>query len=107
MPAADNLFTSNQCDKFSAFLLFSTSLAAANSLEPALELYPNPATDVLRFAFSNGTDATTVVVTDMRGVRLSVPATAGQLDVSALANGIYTLTLSDGKTVFHQRFVKQ
>ncbi len=84
-----------------------TRLVATTGLKPALELYPNPATDVLRFALSTGTDATAVTVTDVRGVRLQVPATAGQLDVSALAKGIYTLTVSDGNTVLHQRFVKE
>ncbi|MBO0359448.1 M4 family metallopeptidase [Hymenobacter sp. BT186] len=73
-----------------------------------LELYPNPATDVLRLTMPNNIAITAVTVTDLRGVKvLGVKVEGNQLNVSSLAQGIYTLTATDGQKVFHQRFVKQ
>jgi len=73
-----------------------------------LELYPNPATDVLRIAMPNNVAVVAVSVTDLRGVKvLGVVSEGNQLNVSSLAKGIYTLTVTDGQKVFHQRFVKQ
>ncbi|WP_051167065.1 M4 family metallopeptidase [Hymenobacter norwichensis] len=73
-----------------------------------LELYPNPATDVLRLTMPNNIAITSVTVTDLRGVKvLGVQVEGNQLNVATLAKGIYTLTATDGQKVFHQRFVKQ
>ncbi|WP_375436901.1 M4 family metallopeptidase [uncultured Hymenobacter sp.] len=73
-----------------------------------LEVYPNPATDVLRIAMPGNGAAVAVSVTDLRGVQvIGAQVEGGQLNVSSLAKGIYTLTVSDGQKVFHQRFVKQ
>jgi Zn-dependent metalloprotease len=72
-----------------------------------LELYPNPATDVLRLTMPNNIAITAVTVTDLRGVKvLGVKVEGNQLNVATLAKGIYTLTATDGQKVFHQRFVK-
>ena len=50
--------------------------------------------------------ATSVQVTDVRGARRAGPYAEGMLDVSALTNGLYILTVSDGQKAFHERFVK-
>ncbi|HEX8428102.1 M4 family metallopeptidase [Hymenobacter sp.] len=80
----------------------------SQSAAQRLEVYPNPATDVLRIAMPGDGTAVAVSVTDLRGVKvLGTKVEGGQLNVSSLAKGIYTLTVSDGQKVFHQRFVKQ
>ena len=44
----------------------------------------------------------------MRGARMStVSFSNGTLDIGGLAKGMYTLSVSDGQKVFHQRFVKE
>ena len=49
-----------------------------------------------------------VQVTDIRGARVAGASfSAGTLNISSLAKGMYTLSVSDGQKVFHQRFVKE
>ncbi|UOG75113.1 M4 family metallopeptidase [Hymenobacter tibetensis] len=80
----------------------------AQSTTQRLELYPNPATDLLRIAMPGNAKVVSVSVTDIRGVRVAASQLEdNQLNVGALAKGIYTLTVSDGQKVFHQRFAKQ
>ena len=75
-------------------------------------LYPNPATTVLNVArplnsLDNETPLT-VRVYDLRGSEQHGLGLAdGQLNIAGLAKGIYLLTVSDGITVSHQRFVKE
>ncbi len=74
-------------------------------------LFPNPATSVLRIARPLDTDPTqplSVHVYDLRGREVRGLALADdQLNVSALSPGIYTITLNDGTSTTHQRFVKE
>jgi hypothetical protein len=83
-----------------------------NALADQYTVYPNPATDVLSIARPLNADQEqgfSVRVYDLRGaeikgLRLSED---GQLNVSELRSGIYMLTVSDGSTTTHQRFVKE
>ena len=89
-----------------------TSLAGdiplGNEQARTLEVYPNPATDVLRLVLPGNAEATSVTVTDLRGARVAGATYAGgTLNISTLARGMYTLRVSDGQKVFHQRFVKE
>jgi hypothetical protein len=74
-------------------------------------LYPNPATSVLTIAHPLNMDseqAFSVRVYDVRGSEIKGLSFAdGQLNVSALRTGIYTLSVSDGSKTSHQRFVKE
>jgi hypothetical protein len=74
-------------------------------------LFPNPATDVLRIARPMNADPAqpfTVSVSDLRGSEVrDLTFAEGQLNVSKLSPGIYLLTLSDGTSTMHQRFVKE
>ncbi|MCC2548876.1 M4 family metallopeptidase [Hymenobacter sp. BT175] len=85
------------------------STPIGNEQAQLMEVYPNPATDVLRLALPGNTDAVSVQVTDVRGVVVTGARYegSGRLNVNGLAKGLYTLTVSDGQKVFHQRFVKQ
>lgn len=74
-------------------------------------LYPNPATDVLTIARPTSVEASLpleVHVYDLRGAEVAtLPLANDQLQVSTLRQGVYLLTVSDGTTTSHQRFVKQ
>ncbi|MCC3153772.1 M4 family metallopeptidase [Hymenobacter sp. BT770] len=88
--------------------LTGNSSPLGNELARTLEVFPNPATDAVRFVLPGNAEATSVVVTDVRGAR--VPGASfsnGTLNISSLAKGMYTLSVSDGQKVFHQRFVKE
>jgi len=82
-----------------------------NGLADQYTLYPNPATDVLNIArpLNAAQDQPlTVRVFDLRGAEIKGLALAdGQLNVAALRAGIYLLTVNDGNTTSHQRFVKE
>ena len=82
-------------------------LAAA----PAYTLYPNPAADVLnieRPAAVNATAPLTVRVYDLRGAEVrGLVLTDDQLRLDGLSQGVYLLSISDGSSTAHQRFVKE
>ncbi|SHI36783.1 Por secretion system C-terminal sorting domain-containing protein [Hymenobacter daecheongensis DSM 21074] len=80
-----------------------------NEQAKVLEVYPNPATDVLRLSLPGNAEAVAVQVLDVRGAAMAGARYEGngQLNIAGLAKGMYTLTVSDGQKVFHQRFIKQ
>ena len=77
----------------------------------AYSIFPNPATDVLtiqRPALADASLPLTVHVYDLRGAEVQgLPLTDDQLRISGLSQGVYLLTISDGTTTSHQRFVKE
>ena len=88
--------------------LTGTATPIGNELANQLEVYPNPATDAVRLVLPGNAEATSVTVTDIRGARMAGASfSAGTLNISSLAKGMYTLSVSDGQKVFHQRFVKE
>ncbi|MBF9141571.1 M4 family metallopeptidase [Hymenobacter properus] len=79
-----------------------------NDVARTLELFPNPATDALRLVLPGNAEVTDVTVTDVRGARMTgTTLSNGVLNISGLAKGMYTISVSDGQKVFHQRFVKE
>ncbi|MGI4734354.1 MAG: GEVED domain-containing protein [Janthinobacterium lividum] len=74
-------------------------------------IYPNPATDVLSIQRPAAADASlrlSVHVYDLRGAEVAgLKLADDQLRVGSLSQGVYLLTVSDGTTTTHQRFVKQ
>ena len=90
----------------------STTARTSNSgLVDQYTLYPNPATNVLNIARplnANPEQPFSVRVYDLRGAEVrGLSFTDGQLNVSSLRTGIYMLTVNDGSTTSHQRFVKE
>ena len=87
--------------------------AAARSANTAVvySIYPNPATDVLTIQRPASVDAAaelTVHVYDLRGAEVQGFTLADdQLRIGTLSQGVYLLTIGDGTTTSHQRFVKQ
>ena len=86
-------------------------LGAGSGSADAYTLYPNPATDVLSIARPLSADPEqpfSVRVYDLRGSEVrGLSFAEGQLNVSSLRAGIYLLTVNDGSTTTHQRFVKE
>lgn len=74
-------------------------------------LFPNPATDVLRIVrplLAAAGSPLIVHVYDLHGSEVrDLSFTDGQLAVAKLRAGTYLLTVSDGTTTSHQRFVKE
>ena len=88
--------------------LTGTVTPIGNELAKQLEVYPNPASDAVRLVLPGNAEATSVMLTDVRGARvIGATFSNGTLDISSLARGMYTLSVSDGQKVFHQRFVKE
>jgi bacillolysin len=80
-----------------------------NELARVLEVYPNPASNELRLSLPGNAEVVSVQVQDVRGAASAGVKYEGngRLNISSLAKGMYTLTVSDGQKVFHQRFVKE
>ena len=78
-------------------------------------VFPNPATDITRIKYVvNEPTTLTLTVTDMLGRMVTseiIDADAGiqlqELDVSHLANGVYTLSLDDGGAKKIQKLIKE
>ncbi|MCI1188683.1 M4 family metallopeptidase [Hymenobacter sp. DH14] len=79
-----------------------------NAVARNLEVYPNPGTSIINLVMPSTSPIASVLVTDVRGARVAgAVLNENALNISALAKGMYTLTVSDGQKVFHQRFVKE
>ncbi|MBF9142576.1 GEVED domain-containing protein [Hymenobacter properus] len=82
-----------------------------NALPDRYTVYPNPATEVLSIARPLNADPAqpfTVRVFDVRGAEIKgLSFDEGQVNVSGLRSGIYTISINDGSSTTHQRFVKQ
>ncbi|MFK8057342.1 MAG: hypothetical protein AB8F78_14555 [Saprospiraceae bacterium] len=82
-------------------MLVSTSSAFAKTLE----VWPNPATDLLQVDASDLSSISTAVVSDVLGKTQALPFRNGQVDIAHLPKGHYTLMLFDtngaaGRSVF-------
>jgi bacillolysin len=111
-------YSYGETEDYSLNITGSTAVAAAANLaasttpaisgDARLELYPNPATDHIQLSLTSGASLTSVIVVDARGAKVATARyESGQLDVSNLSSGLYTLLVSDGAHSFSQHFVKQ
>lgn len=82
-----------------------------NEALPGFRAYPNPANDVIELSFNAMKGAATVTLTDMAGHVVSrrtlgeIARTTARFDSSALANGVYTVSLEQAGKVQQQRVV--
>ncbi len=85
------------------------ALAAAQApTTPSISIYPNPASDKLSILGLNKQDleVSQVQLTDVRGREVRAIYQDGQLDVSALAPGLYFVAISNSKQTVRQKFTK-
>jgi hypothetical protein len=85
--------------------------ASIDELANAWNVYPNPSTDVLNVNVSHEIKVITIQVLDQNGrILLSQSANTNglnELNVEALATGIYTLRLVNDTQSLNKRFTKQ
>ena len=74
----------------------------------ALLIYPNPASEVLHIELPDGFEesSTTITLANSQGSAIPSHYINSQLDISLLSSGIYFVTVTDGKQILHQKFVK-
>ena len=75
----------------------------------ALSVFPNPASDQLYISYSGHAAKALIRVYDMKGTLVKqqqLSGTSVTLDLSGFDNGLYLLSLSDGKTVITKKFLK-
>lgn len=85
--------------------LATLAIAKANHVEFTFTVYPNPATDVIRF--KGITNIVDVAITDMSGrtVKRINQQLVREVSVNDLSAGIYMVTVSDGNYTNTQRLV--
>lgn len=75
----------------------------------AINIYPNPATDVVQLSFAEQNGTYLYHITDMQGrvVKTAALAQDNKIDISELATGAYLLSLStDGRQLGTQKLMK-
>lgn len=83
------------------------TVAAAHTLRNNVNIYPNPADDLL---IIEGDDITEVIITDISGRKALHQKAQSQcttIDVATLAPAIYTITVTTGNGVTTQKFLKR
>lgn len=86
--------------------LATTSPAAE---EAGLGLFPNPAQNVVTLTLPKGAAVASVQVFDVRGADVTGNLYRGQgeLDITSLAPGFYSVAANDGTHTYHQKLLKK
>lgn len=71
----------------------------------SFSIYPNPARDVIKWELPSE-NVVSVRVSDASGKIVMTPGGVSQIDVSALASGIYLLQAKTERDVFQSKFIK-
>lgn len=71
----------------------------------AISVFPNPATSAISFKLGNE-EVAAIKVTDIFGrTVLSTEENTNTVDVSALSSGLYSISISTGKTTYQSKFI--
>ena len=83
--------------------------STANTGQAKLVSYPNPASDYITLEVAGIPMLQQVTVTDVRGALVNLVAYRGNghLDITNLVPGLYVISVSDGRQVYHQKFIKE
>ncbi len=74
-----------------------TAEIAHQKLLDAIKIYPNPVKDTLMIELPQKVQSYSVEINDMTGNRVKNIANRNKLDISALTNGVYTVTIKTDK----------
>ncbi len=74
-----------------------TAEIAHQKLLDAIKIYPNPVKDTLMIELPQKVQSYSVEINDMTGNRVMNIANSNKLDISALTNGVYTVTIKTDK----------
>lgn len=91
-----------------AVLLLPASVAEVSEL--GLEIYPNPAENMLNINLKNSSSKVIYQIIDMTGGLIeqnNLTAVSNQINVDNLAAGIYTIRVIDGNNVSVSNFIKK
>jgi polyhydroxybutyrate depolymerase len=86
-----------------------TSIRASEKENLNLNVYPNPANDVLNVSFDAGDKTATIIISDVLGhVVIKENYSAGKINTSGLATGMYVLcVVSEGELIGKLKFMKE
>lgn len=85
----------------------TTGIGDSPSKEANMQIFPNPAHDLLNFAFDEPDPDARVQVTSLTGqVVISTDASNHRIDISTLNTGIYMLSIITRNSRYHSKFIK-
>lgn len=92
--------------------LEGTAILTSNTLEQSasINVFPNPAQDVLNVQLPESYDAGSGearIINSTGKVLLKGKLNNGQLNISKLPQGLYTIQIGSGETIISQRFIKE
>lgn len=88
-------------------IVVDTELSTNDVLAGNVAVYPNPTSDVFNIDLPKGVEVTSSSLVDVMGRTTGVQYINGQMDVSALAKGVYFLNIDTNQGSFTQKVVKQ
>lgn len=88
-------------------LVVDTELSTNDVLAGNVAVYPNPTSDVFNIDLPKGVEVTSSSLVDVMGRTTGVQYINGQMNVSALAKGVYFLNIDTNQGSFTQKVVKQ
>ncbi len=92
---------------FSAHTLCNNTVAVEEQVtQPVVNIYPNPATLMLHLSISE-IENFKVKIVNYLGHTVLTTNNQTQIDVSNLKNGLYFITVEQGKNILTKKFVKQ
>lgn len=103
----------NSCLYPSNSIVLSSTGIDADQQEVGFSLAPNPVEDQLHIEYAySGSSEMVLSIYNLLGEQvMSMPVAGGthslQVDLSSLSSGVYVTTLSVGRKVLHQKFVKK
>lgn len=92
-------------------IAYNTTLDVKTAVASSLEVYPNPAKDVVNVSNSNNTAINAVQVTDINGRVVKTAKYEGtvsaQVNIADLASGVYMMSISSDNGTTTKKIVKQ
>lgn len=88
-------------------IVLDDALSVNDNVLGNVAVYPNPTSDVFNIDLPAGVEVTSSSLVDVMGRTTGVTYVNGQMDVSALAKGIYFMNIETNQGSFTQKVVKQ
>jgi len=107
--STDGDITGNHGDFDDAWVVkLGPELSTTGFVKEAIVVYPNPAKTMLTVQNNHQTPFEKIVITDLMGKMVLTQTTpSSQVNVAALANGLYILTAFSGEEQWVSKFVKE
>ncbi len=100
--------TGNHGDSDAWVVKLGSELSTTGFVKEVIVVFPNPAKSLLTVQNNHQTPFEKIVITDLMGkIVLTQTAPTSQVNVAALANGLYILTAFSGEEQWVSKFVKE